>query len=263
MQPQIYVNVRVLPLRTEDLDFLSFQKLQPELYFAGEDVDDLTPEKLENIQKEIVDRKFQPCWHSPFFDLNMGASDPRIRQVSEERILWAIRSAKQFGAKQIVIHPGYGPYTLGKNFDKWHERAKPMLSNVVTKAAENGVRIAFENIFDQSPDDLASLLASFPKETAGVCFDLGHFNLFSETAMKSWLETLGQRIFEIHLHDNHGIQDDHIAIGDGTIKFLTIVNWLRPREEKPILTLEMEQKTHIIKSVQRVREWFVEDFQSD
>jgi len=105
---------------------------------------------------------------------------------------------------------------------------------------------------------LAALVEPYPETVAGICFDTGHFNLFSQSAMKNWLEKLGNRLFECHLHDNLGSDDDHIAVGDGTLKYGPLIAWLNACDsaKRPRLTLEMEQKTHVIKSVIRVKSWF-------
>lgn len=256
--PTIYVNLSYRHMKAEELDFLAVQGLQPELYFSGEDIDSAAPDAFATLQGDIESRKFRPIWHAPFFDLNLGAHDPKIRSVSLERLVWSIDTAKRFGADQIVVHPGFGPYVLGKNFAHWFDRARPALDTVISHAEKAGLRIAFENIYDACPDDLAALIEPYPEKVAGVCFDTGHFNLFSQTAMKMWLERFGNRLFECHLHDNLGSEDDHIAVEDGTVKYGPLVSWLNAREPatRPRLTLEMEQKTHVIKSVTRVKNWF-------
>lgn len=255
-QPQIYVNVRVNQFQHEDFGFLSVQNLQPEIYFSGEDIDTASDERFEAIRQEIATGSFKPIFHAPFYDLNFGAHDSKLRLLSEERVLWALQTAKRYGASQMVVHPGYGPWVLAKHFHSWLERAKPGLGRIVTQAKEAGIRLAFENIFDDKPEDLLELITSFATDKVGFCFDLGHFNLFSHAPMKQWLDVLGPHIFEVHLHDNLGDRDDHIAIGDGTVKYGPLIAWLRNSATHPLLTLEMEQKTHIIKSVNRVREWF-------
>ncbi|MBF0500942.1 MAG: sugar phosphate isomerase/epimerase [Candidatus Riflebacteria bacterium] len=255
MKPVIHVNINVKTLLPEDLSFLSLQGSHPELYFAGDVIDELSKDKLGNLIKDVTEAKFSPTIHAPFYDLNAGAQDPRIRAITLERFLWAIDTAARLKAAQIVIHPGYGPWILTKRFDIWLGRAKENLNKIVAKASELGIRIAFENIYDTHPRDLAALIEQFPKETVGVCFDIGHFNLFSETSMKTWLDTLGPRIFEVHLHDNSGDDDDHIALGDGIIKFGPLLDWFSKPGNRPYLTLEMEQRTHVIKSIHRVNDW--------
>jgi sugar phosphate isomerase/epimerase len=252
----LHVNLRFSSTREEDLDFLAVQNLHPELYFSGEDADELSGEKLARLVTTLQAKKLSPILHAPFYDLNFGAFDAKIRAVAQERLLWALQASKTLGSPQIVVHPGYGPYVFSKNFPGWLERAKPVLGNIVAKAKELGIKLAFENIYDTTPEDLRNLVTLFPEETVGVCFDIGHFNLFSEVPLRNWLEELGPRILELHLHDNSGENDDHIAVGDGSVKFAPLLRWYHAVEKKPIRTLEMEQRTHVIKSVQRLKEWF-------
>ncbi len=256
--PTLYVNLSYRHMKAEELDFLAIQGLQPELYFSGDDIDTTAPEAFDTLRSDIEARKFTPIWHAPFFDLNVGAHDPKIRSISLERLIWSIDTAKRFGADQIVVHPGFGPYILGKNFSHWFERARPSLDQLIEHAQKAEMRIAFENIYDACPADLAALVEPYPETVAGICFDTGHFNLFSQSAMKNWLEKLGNRLFECHLHDNLGSDDDHIAVGDGTLKYGPLIAWLNACDsaKRPRLTLEMEQKTHVIKSVIRVKSWF-------
>ncbi len=256
MKSDIFVNISHSHMTTEDLDFLQIQGLHPELYFSANHIDALTPPQLQQLVESMRTRNFRPIFHGPFYDLNPGAHDSRLRAVARERLTWALETAKAFGAPQVVLHPGHGPWVLGRAFPAWLERARETLGAVIGKAGELGLRVAFENIYDPDPNDLAEIARAFPADHVGFCFDVGHFNLFSQVSMKTWLDTLGGRLFECHLHDNFGSEDDHIAVGDGSIKFGPLITWLKTQEKMPLLTLEMEQKTHVIKSVLRVRDWF-------
>ena len=55
----------------------------------------------------------------------------------------------------------------------------------------------------------------------GVCLDLGHAHITVGTAEA--IATLGSRIASVHVHDNHGMKDEHLWPGDGTI------DWPAPR----------------------------------
>lgn len=242
-------------MNSEGFDFLSCQSLEPQLCFSGEDIDLMSDDVLDSVAGEISSRSFKPIMHAPFYDLNCGSKDPKIRAVSTERIIWALNAAKKLGAIQLVLHPGYRGNDADVDFKSWLSRAGKELDTIVEHAKQNGVRLAFENIFDAVPQSLCDLIALYPQDLVGVCFDLGHYNIFSNTTMKSWLDALNTRIIEVHLHDNFGSEDDHIAIGDGSIKFGPFLTWLKTRESQPKLVLEMPQKTHVIKSVSRLKQW--------
>ena len=49
-----------------------------------------------------------------------------------------------------------------------------------------------------------------------VCLDIGHANL-SRDPMEKWFDDLGAGIGYIHVSDNAGLFDEHLALGDGTV----------------------------------------------
>ncbi len=84
----------------------------------------------------------------------------------------------------------------------------------------------------------------------GFCFDTGHMNAFSTTAMQDWLDDLGAFLTQIHLHDNDGHWDDHLAVGDGNIDFDILFGYIARCSKKPILTLEAHEETSLWKSLE-------------
>ena len=57
-----------------------------------------------------------------------------------------------------------------------------------------------------------------------MTFDIGHANTAGQ--VESMVETFGDRIANIHIHDNHGQKDEHLTIGDGDIDFRRVVGML-------------------------------------
>lgn len=259
MSKKLYVNLNAENMTEVGFSFLACQSLHPELYFSGADIDQTNEQMLSAIESLLQQFALQPIMHAPFFGLDPGARDPRIQALFQERLTWAISCAQRLGATQLVLHPGYGPWVPVRSFESWLKRAQPVLASVVAQAKEANLRLALENIYDADPNDLAMLLQIFPDDHIGICLDMGHFNLFSESGLRNWLEAFGTRLFEVHLHDNFGIEDDHIAVGDGTTKYGQLLVWLNSGTVEPLLTLEMPEKTHVIKSAKRVRSWFTQE----
>ena len=75
-----------------------------------------------------------------------------------------------------------------------------------------------ENFF-ATPDALGAFIEQLPSEGLGVCLDLGHAHALSRTPLAAWFARLGPRIAQFHLHDNHGVWDEHLAVGDGTVDY--------------------------------------------
>ena len=81
------------------------------------------------------------------------------------------------------------------------------------------ISLGMQNVFDEDPEALSMLIEKVNSPDFGLCFDTGHFNIFSTVPMEHWFESLGKRIVEVHLHDNDGTDDFHWALGKGDIDF--------------------------------------------
>jgi sugar phosphate isomerase/epimerase len=71
----------------------------------------------------------------------------------------------------------------------------------------------------------------------GVCLDLGHAHITAGTAAA--IATLGERIASVHVHDNHGVKDEHLWPGDGTIDWPETVKALKALASPPATVLEI------------------------
>lgn len=62
-----------------------------------------------------------------------------------------------------------------------------------------------------------------------VCMDVGHTHRcarFGEPSVVRQIERLGKDIAAVHLHDNHGLEDEHRIPGEGTIAWKEVLNAL-------------------------------------
>ncbi len=71
----------------------------------------------------------------------------------------------------------------------------------------------------------------------GVCLDLGHAHIAPGIAEA--IGTLGKRIAELHVHDNHGLKDEHLWPGDGTIDWPATLEALKSLPAPPAAVLEI------------------------
>ncbi len=65
----------------------------------------------------------------------------------------------------------------------------------------------------------------------GVCLDLGHAHL--ETGVEAPSETLRPLIRSVHVHDNHGMKDEHLWPGEGNIDLQRTMEMLRTAPQVP------------------------------
>ncbi len=187
--------------------------------------------------------------HAPFIDLNPGALDSYILKATRDRFFETVTTAKVLNAEVIVFHTGYHPQKVDPFYNSWFERALETFREV----AENWKgKIALENVFDRNPKNLKNFIKNLP-ENVGVCLDVGHMNLFSEVPVSLWFEVLGSRIYEFHLHDNLGLQDNHFPMGTGTVNYPEVFTQMEKLKQEYILNLENKTYEDVLKSLEYLR----------
>jgi len=76
-------------------------------------------------------------------------------------------------------------------------------------------------------------------DRVGVTLDLGHAHL--TVGIPEAIATLGKRIVSVHVHDNHGLTDEHLWPGDGTIDWEAAIPALKALADPPAAVLEISQ----------------------
>jgi sugar phosphate isomerase/epimerase len=230
---------------------IAAQRLSLEIYVSAKDLDCLDSGWLEKTQG-IVEQVPSLSVHGPFMDLSPGGVDKRVRAVTTERFEKAIDMAGALGAKAAVFHSGYEKWRFAHRADIWLENSLTTWPPLIEKASKRGVKIAVENIFEDTPDNLAALMQRLGSAHFGICFDTGHFNLFSkQRTLKDWLLPLKEHIIEVHLHDNDGTFDQHRPIGNGNFRFRELFEEIKGLDV--ILTLEAHSREDLFLSMERLR----------
>ncbi len=194
-----------------------------------------------------------PCnVHAPFCDLSPGAMDSLVREASIRRLREALRVAALFEPVTVVVHSGYHPGYHREIVARWQTRALEGFKVLLFEAGELGLRLALENVFEPGPEVLQPLFEGLPGLT--WCFDPGHALAFARTDWRDWLPVLYPYLSEIHLHDNHGEWDEHLALGEGRIPFPEIFAFLRQKALKPVLTIEAHQEEAVEPSLRYLEE---------
>jgi sugar phosphate isomerase/epimerase len=227
--------------------------LAPEIAIKGPELDSLDETLLDRIAQTLEQAKVRPTVHAPFFDLNPGALDPLIRQVTLQRLSQALSVAGRLNAHLMVIHPGFDKWRYPNLDQVWLSLAKDFFPPLLEQAKACGCRLAIENIYEEAPDTLVQLVDEIDSEWFGLCFDVGHWHLFGKRPMAEWLEAISPRLFHLHLHDNHGRADEHLPVGDGTIDFTPLKLYLHKVPTLPSMTLEAHSAEHLERSLQQVR----------
>ncbi len=234
----------------EYLDFIREHRLNLELFFTTWSFDSITDSDITDL-REKLDYGPRLSFHAPFMDLSPGAVDPEIRKVTMQRFSRTLDLAEILGPAVIVFHSGYERWKYAHKTDIWLEQSLKTWRPINARAADIGVKVAIENVFEDEPDNLVLLAKEMDSPNFGLCFDTGHFNLFARPSLTEWLRAVKSYILLLHIHDNNTKADEHIVPGDGTFDFRTFFRELKDIES--VHTIEMHNIDDVIKSMERIK----------
>jgi len=230
----------------EYIDFIVKKNLNLEIYFSSAILDTISDKSIL-AAREMLRHDPSLSIHAPFMDLSPGAVDAKVRDATLNRFSHVLDIAEILKPKAIVFHSGYEKWKYALNIDLWLEKSLLTWQPLNAKAAAMGVKIAIENIFEDEPANLRMLMEKMNSGNFGICFDTGHFNLFSKVPLETWISALKPYIIELHLHDNDKTSDQHLPIGEGIFDFKRFFELIR--DKNCIYTLEAHSKQSVLRSM--------------
>lgn len=229
--------------------------------FGLEVVGFAAPQVLDGDWEERL-RQLQPIcrsvpgpisMHGPFLDLSPASPEPRLQALTRERYRHALQIAQALGARYLVLHTQFNPNLRQPTYPAlWLEQNLRFFTDLLPAIVDAGATIVLENMWDSHPDHLAQLLAALPKEQFAACLDAGHAHLHSQVGYRSWIEALGDRLQYIHLSDNHGDWDEHLALGQGTVDFPGLLDGLRSIQSQPWFVFEVKLWSEVQQSLRHL-----------
>lgn len=251
-EKQLFVHV---PFATvaENLPYVLANNLCPEFAFHGDILDQLIPEELAATATALSLNKTDCTIHAPFMDLNPGSTERLIRDATEKRFQQVIAAAEILKPRIIVFHPGYDRWRYGENQLAWLTNSLDIWRWVLDRAEQIGFTIAIENIFEEEPSTLKSLIEVVNSDRFRHCFDVGHWNMFKQVGMAEWFAELGHYIAEVHIHDNFGKKDDHLPAGEGAIDFDLYFSLMAEYAPEAIWTIETHSKERVERAVEALQ----------
>jgi sugar phosphate isomerase/epimerase len=253
IQSKIQVHIPY-PILLERFGEVREAGINPEIYLSSESLDDISLGDVRWIKRGLDDKGLRITMHGPYMDLNPAGGDERVRQVTIERYLQLFQVAGILNPLVIVLHSGYDRWRYDGNESFWLKQSIKTWPLFVKRAEKIGAIIAVENVFDDNPGTLKMLVERINSSNFRICFDPGHWNLFSKLSMKDWFDKIGNYIAEIHLHDNLGGRDDHLAIGDGQIDFNALFEVACAYSKEIILTIEAHNEEVMWKALKNLEQ---------
>ena len=193
---------------------------------------------------------FTVSFHAPFSDLNIASLNKKILKESLTQITETIEQASAYNAKAVCVHPGHiSP--LGMHFkDKVRATQIASLKHLGKIAQECTIVLGVENmpyfpvLTARTPQEVATLLDTVNSDYVKFTFDVGHAQIKGDVT--SFL-ALKEEMVLVHLHDNNGDQDAHLAVGDGILD----VSFIKTLPK--VFIIEVNTYTDAVKSFNRLQ----------
>lgn len=156
--------------------------------------------------------------------VNAAEIVPGVRAAVEEYLHRYIRLTHELGCSTVIVHAGfYFDLDLGERLDG----LRRTLEGCARVAEPLGVTLALENMnvlpveaeiryLGCTADEVSAILDAVDSPTLTSCVDLGHAHLLPG-GIEPFIDRFSGRIGHAQLTDNHGITDDHLALGEGTL----------------------------------------------
>lgn len=222
-----------------------------------------TPERIETIKQEAAKTSIKLGLHTPV-DFNL-AGNLFLRRPYIKTLKKCLTLAQQINACYLTCHIGHF-----HDAKPWPWQRRKMLQRVVNSIQsvierdDNEVVISLENAVSTNREsevhhlgdcieDFEFLFSKLPSDRVGMCLDVGHANM--NCGPLTYLEYLGDRIRHVHFHDNHGINDEHLCVGEGTVPWKELALKLKQKHKSILCVSEcFNQPPHV--SISRFQEFF-------
>jgi len=171
----------------------------------------------------------------------------RVRRIEAmDELKRVIDVADDLPYARLILHMG-GPRETAD--PRKRDAAFSSLEHLILHARHGGVTICVENTMSEMGDP--NYLRAFVDETrlTGLRFnfDMGHANLSDfpeDERLEKSFSPLRDFVSSVHLHDNHGVKDEHVAPYEGSIDWPAAIKLLKSSPESNLpLVLELKEKT--------------------
>ena len=158
------------------------------------------------------------AFHAPFLHLNFFSRSQERAAASWEALVRSLDIAAELEAEFVVVHSLFIPRRRNPDYGAdWPQVAPEFFRRIAREAASRGLAVAVENMLETEPSSMLWLLRETDYDKACVCLDVAHTAVAGGGPPAEWVRRLGPALRHMHLSDNHGFHDDHLALGDGTV----------------------------------------------
>lgn len=247
IRDRVQVNIPFTWLMEGYLELFVKEGLHPEIGIDAQALDRYDDGDFQRVARIFLNRGRSVTLHAPFLDLAPGSPDPLVLSLTRKRLEQAVRLIPFFRPRTLVCHAGYDGRRYGGELRQvWLNNSLETWRRVADRIRGHGAMLVLENVYERGPEEMIDLFDALEGTGTRFCLDTGHLSAFGEAPADRWIEALGSRIGQLHLHDNGGEEDEHLALGDGVLDFPSILGQLaRQLPSPPVVTLEPHREADL------------------
>ena len=220
------------------------------------------------------------------FILNIASENEYDRRLATNLVNNAAFLAKSINSPVYGIHAGYlgnaregenGMFSFSSSSSSYQEALKlsvEFINEINPTFEKAGIRLLIENLFPLpgdgralfcSLDEIFEFMNNVP-QSVGLLLDLGHLNISSNilgfdrnSFIDKYFTHFGDRVLEIHLSENGGVKDDHLALKKNSWQ-LDVIRSIKDENTLPsferVFCLEARNATKecLVKSIAMINE---------
>jgi len=172
---------------------------------------------------------------------DIGGRDVGLRRKGVEWIKSAIDLCRAFEPEYVGIHRGglWEDLSEPKHFRDVQRWTTESVAEIAEYAKRMGMKFEIETSGGYCDvKAIKEIIALFPREEVGVLVDVGHCWRARGRDPIWAIREAGERLFGVHVHDNHRYEDEHLVPGEGTIDWIGVVQALRDVGYRGVFMLE-------------------------
>ena len=233
----------------EILQYIKDAGFQSVMIWWGDEEDEFTvPKKLQPELVRKIGLKLDNA-HLAFGKVNYLWEDSLEGiEIFNTYCSW-IDDCKDHNIPIVVMHA-----SNGNNPPPYNELGLNRFKKLVEKAEKNNVSIALENV--RKPEYIEYIFKNIISEKLKFCYDSGHENCFSPEI--DFLSKYGDRLISLHLHDNNGINDQHLMPFSGNVNWKRIMTEIKRLEYKGSLSFELDAQFIDVTKMYTITEYLEE-----
>ncbi len=247
---KVQVNIPYRMLKEGYLEKFLELGLNPEIGFDAETLDHISPARAEAVARQFLQKGRTITLHGPFTDLSPGSPDKAIQSISRRRFEQLAALVPIFKPKCVVCHTGYDQKRYWPMRESWLENSLQVWRPLAKTFKKDGTCLMLENVYEKDPSEILPLILGLKDHVVGFCLDIGHQAAFGEASISKWVQSMSSHIQQLHLHDNNGARDDHLALGTGNINIKGVFQELHTLDIQPAaITLEPHRAQDLMPSL--------------